>query len=131
MAAAVHRCHECVPSELYRIPFSGAECVAEYIRNNRTRFIDLEKFVRNLTKKKVLEAPGLIYIKQNGQHEYLFANQQFRETMCAGTAVEPVIADLKAKRLINLHEGGKLTVQRTISGLGAERVVSIRGKILK
>jgi hypothetical protein len=130
MAAAVHRCHKCVPSELYHPPLSGAEHVAEHIRANRTRFIDLETFAGAMTKKEVLEAPGLIYTRQNGQREYLFSSQQFREIVCAGVTAKSVIADLKSKGLINLHNSGKSTVQRAIPGLDPERVVSIQDRIM-
>jgi hypothetical protein len=130
MFEAVHRCHESVPHELYHPPLSGAEHVAEYIRSKRTRFIDLETFDGAMTKKEVLEAPGLIYTRQNGQREYLFSSQQFRKTVCAGVTAKSVIADLKSRGLINLHNSGKSTIQRTIPGLDPERVVSIRGEIV-
>ena len=93
-------------------------------------FIDLRNSDIDFTYEECKKAWGFVYYnKYAGQKEYLFSFERFKGAVCAGISPKVVSSDLEAKGFMDVHKGGKLTVQRPIPGLGKVRMISIKAKI--
>ncbi|WP_428492537.1 DUF927 domain-containing protein [Rhodopila sp.] len=113
-----------------RTPKSSIDAVAGYITTNRDRFVDLTKRT-SMTAAELQSAYGILYPTGSGSKEFLFANERFRNAVCAGLPADEVLSHLAAANFLRVQKGGKRTVTRDFpKPLGKARVISIKAAIV-
>ncbi len=86
----------------------------------------------SLTKEQLAAAPGAVYPRRGGGHEFVFDLARFEHGACAGLSVRLALLHLADAGLLNIQEGGKTTVTRDFpEPLGRARVVSVKHEILR
>ncbi|CAO3426282.1 hypothetical protein [Azospirillum argentinense] len=133
---AVKFCHsQAIVEALARFAkaeMSGVDVVKTFISEHDSEFLEVETALRSKTRD-VGSAPGFV-ARRKGGTEYLIPLEFFRHTICQGQNWRKVLKDLRLGGHLNLNEGGKATVVRTVptaDGPKRKRVISISVRLLE
>jgi hypothetical protein len=85
----------------------------------------------NVIQERVINRAGFKHIDENGDVEYLFLPEGYRQEVCKGFDSTEVSRELAARGYLVTEPGDKFSVRRPLPELGRRRVYAIRAAILE
>lgn len=132
---AVQFCHrQAIVEALARFAkaeMSGVDVVKAFLLAHESDFLEVGTSLGS-TRSDATSVPGFVMHRKSG-NEYLVPLKFFQHTICEGHNWRKVLKDLRLGGYLNLNEGGKATVVRTVptaDGPKRKRVISISGRLL-
>lgn len=132
---AVARCHRLMifdpAGHGSREPEDGVALVRGRLRRRLKDFIEVKPGDRALGAE-ASSAIGFVHSRNGRSKEFLIEHDRFRDEICGSWPPARVLKELERAGFLNLVEGGKRTVHRSLpSPIGRRRFISIKSEMVQ